>query len=701
MSDIIPNVVVSMPSQLFTLARKFQAASNGKIFIGKIDTDPTLPENQIQVYLENEDGSHIPVPQPLIINQAGFPVYNGQISKFVTVEGHSMAVYDSHGAQQHYYPNILKYDPDQLRGDLLSEHGGDNVFVGNTSISSIITKTKYTRIGNFIDGCTVNSDLECVKFGDFYYAVRNRDSLPIFVSPNSSPDESWICVGDANFGYESHSIFNFGGVDDNGITDNREAIQLAIEYMEFSGSLLFTNSSHDDRYFGINSFNPDADGKHCLIIRKPRSVNIFGGRGRNASIIYTGSENGESLLEVLSIKSDWGMRISGLGISAGDKLDFCFKGVNVWYAMCSFDGGYYGDALQDGIRLSGYMVSFKNILTDNTKNAGITICGAISEGGLYSGVSTSIVMSECFVRNAGKVGIQCLNQLWYSSFISTSVGGGFTKKDRLPLGYYFNGVKGVSLLSIGAEEIIKFLKVEQFESFELNTFQLSGVGAEDGTSYDSLIDIIGGGRLAKIGGMSILSEDILDQFDAVVKVTNPGSDARVIFTDQSIPDNRVKIIDDKPNNYRRYIEYTSWPAGKRSDRGLIRTSGMLHAPLINYPISGLSENIINKDVSFNIIGNKTVDLFSTYNAPDFTAIVSVIGGGGGNTIGEKKAIIKRINSSISLSKLNWTGDDWVISASGSSGASITTKGSDSNELYTFIINIKFTSTDKSSITFHV
>lgn len=114
MSDIIPNVVVSMPSQLFTLARKFQAASNGKIFIGKIDTDPTLPENQIQVYLENEDGSHIPVPQPLIINQAGFPVYNGQIAKFVTVEGHSMAVYDSYGAQQFSYPNVLKYDPDQF-----------------------------------------------------------------------------------------------------------------------------------------------------------------------------------------------------------------------------------------------------------------------------------------------------------------------------------------------------------------------------------------------------------------------------------------------------------------------------------------------------------------------------------------------------------------------------------------------------------
>ena len=121
--QIIPNVVVSMPSQLFTLARKFQAASNGKIFIGKIDTDPTIPENQIQVYLENEDGTTVPVSQPLIINQAGYPVYNGQIAKFVTVQGHSMAVYDSYGAQQFYYPNVLKYDPDQLRAELAGDDG--------------------------------------------------------------------------------------------------------------------------------------------------------------------------------------------------------------------------------------------------------------------------------------------------------------------------------------------------------------------------------------------------------------------------------------------------------------------------------------------------------------------------------------------------------------------------------------------------
>ncbi|MGV8577322.1 phage tailspike protein, partial [Pseudomonas aeruginosa] len=84
MAETNPSVVVSMPTQLFTLARAFKAAANGRIYIGKIDTDPTIPENQIQAYLENEDGTSVPVAQPMMIGPAGFPVYNGQIAKFTT-----------------------------------------------------------------------------------------------------------------------------------------------------------------------------------------------------------------------------------------------------------------------------------------------------------------------------------------------------------------------------------------------------------------------------------------------------------------------------------------------------------------------------------------------------------------------------------------------------------------------------------------
>ena len=127
MSDITANIVVSAPSQLFTMPRSFKAVANGKIYIGQIDTDPVNPANQIPVYLENEDGSHVQVAQPIVINAGGYPVYNGQIAKFVTVQGHSMAVYDEYNAQQFYYPNVLKYDPDQFRQIIEGQDGAYSV----------------------------------------------------------------------------------------------------------------------------------------------------------------------------------------------------------------------------------------------------------------------------------------------------------------------------------------------------------------------------------------------------------------------------------------------------------------------------------------------------------------------------------------------------------------------------------------------
>ncbi|HHR7490519.1 TPA: phage head-binding domain-containing protein, partial [Salmonella enterica subsp. enterica] len=123
MTDITANVVVSNPRPIFTESRSFKAVANGKIYIGQIDTDPVNPANQIPVYIENEDGSHVQIAQPLIINSAGKIVYNGQLVKIVTVKGHSMAIYDAYGSQVDYIANVLKYDPDQLKEQLNSPYG--------------------------------------------------------------------------------------------------------------------------------------------------------------------------------------------------------------------------------------------------------------------------------------------------------------------------------------------------------------------------------------------------------------------------------------------------------------------------------------------------------------------------------------------------------------------------------------------------
>ncbi|EGK9462846.1 hypothetical protein IO712_004919, partial [Escherichia coli] len=142
MSDITTNAVVVNPRPIFTDSRTFRAVANGKIYVGKIDTDPTIPSNQIPVYLENENGDKVQIPQPLIVNNAGKIVYNGQLAKVVTVNGYSIAVYDAYGSQVDYIPNVLGYDPDSFKDQLAGPDGASLIGYGNGTVADKFDELK-------------------------------------------------------------------------------------------------------------------------------------------------------------------------------------------------------------------------------------------------------------------------------------------------------------------------------------------------------------------------------------------------------------------------------------------------------------------------------------------------------------------------------------------------------------------------------
>ncbi|AXX02805.1 phage tail protein [Cronobacter sakazakii] len=301
MTDITANVVVSMPSQLFTMARSFKAVANGKIYIGQVDTDPVNPENQIQVYVENEDGSHVPVSQPIIINAAGYPVYNGQIAKFVTVQNHSMAVYDAYGAQQFYYPDLLKYSPDQLRAELSGPDGASLVGYGDETVKDALDNNAHK-----ID--TLRSDLSADDgfrhIGNFLNLEALRDSMPlvageiVYVASAASATATEKHYGGGYFQSFDNSTsqiaddggivivpstgtlawrrinftaydMQFWGVKPDGVTDNAEAITAAMTYMKSkTGSIRFPAGV-------VLSSQPLPIWSECTIIGAGRSVSHF------------------------------------------------------------------------------------------------------------------------------------------------------------------------------------------------------------------------------------------------------------------------------------------------------------------------------------------------------------------------------------------------------------------------------------------
>lgn len=270
MSDITANVVVSQPAQLFTLARSFKANANGKIYIGRIDEDPVNPTNQIQVYLESESGSLLPVAQPLIINAGGYPVYNGQIAKFVTVEGHSMAIYNAYGVQEFYYPNVLKYDPDQF----------------GKYAESVFKKSNYKKItdGSFQSGYVITERAQVLIDTSTNLYYQYLDELPKTVTGSDyPPDEKWVCVGKLN-GYELSDPLNWG-VEYGTTTEQKDKFQLQMDSLSKMGGGTIWLDGFIYLKDTVNVIVPDpiyVTNQANYFFKVPDNITIKSNRGYNA-----------------------------------------------------------------------------------------------------------------------------------------------------------------------------------------------------------------------------------------------------------------------------------------------------------------------------------------------------------------------------------------------------------------------------------
>lgn len=261
MSDISANLVIGMPAQLFTLARSFKANANGKIYIGLPDTDPTNPANQIQVYVENEDGSHVPVPQPIIINAGGYPVLGGQIKKFVTVQNYSMAIYDAYNAQQFYFEDVAKYDPDQFSQSLLN---GDGSLVG---IKIQPAGARHRQLNEYAD--------EMPRLTDFLVGDYVTDNLSAWQNVLNSGHKSFIVPdgvyrfsdgidipGDFRFIGNGAPILGFG-------TDDDKHYLVAGQKQNMPGASFIFSGTGTKAVISDNRSDQFSSVRYCVRLQSP------------------------------------------------------------------------------------------------------------------------------------------------------------------------------------------------------------------------------------------------------------------------------------------------------------------------------------------------------------------------------------------------------------------------------------------------
>lgn len=118
--------------------------SGGKLYIGTPDTDPKVVGNQKQVYALQENGSTVPISQPVSLSPGGTPIYNGSYVTLSVDGDYSIRIDDAFDVQEYYIPsNVPNISGEAFYFDTIAAMTAEESVVGN------VYKTKgYTVKGD-------------------------------------------------------------------------------------------------------------------------------------------------------------------------------------------------------------------------------------------------------------------------------------------------------------------------------------------------------------------------------------------------------------------------------------------------------------------------------------------------------------------------------------------------------------------------
>lgn len=216
--------------------------SNADIYVGEPDTDPEVVINQKQISVQQEDGSIIPVSQPISTGVGGYPTYNGSTVTILVDGDYSLKVLDNGGGQDYYIPSVAY--PLPLNIEKLTDYASLAAAVAaiGATEAELWIDTDDTLTGNvttpetlnlrFINGNVVDTDSytltihspENVLAGEKQQIVTTTGTL------------AFTEIGSAPIGWT-------GGVADGdgagGGTDNATAINKLVAALPFGSTLVF------------------------------------------------------------------------------------------------------------------------------------------------------------------------------------------------------------------------------------------------------------------------------------------------------------------------------------------------------------------------------------------------------------------------------------------------------------------------------
>ena len=171
---------------------KDKAVSGGVMYFGASFLDPEQPQNQRRVYLIQEDGSAIPISQPINLGSGGLPYYNGSPAKIAISGSYSWKVLDKNGEQVYYSPNTTH--------PTLANLGSMTVKEDRVTLTATQTSVTFDRVDVFLSTINVTGPLVDSRpmFRDVDYTVSDGANGTIFLT-STFPEGTIIAARENEF----------------------------------------------------------------------------------------------------------------------------------------------------------------------------------------------------------------------------------------------------------------------------------------------------------------------------------------------------------------------------------------------------------------------------------------------------------------------------------------------------------------------
>lgn len=224
--------IVRLGPEYFPESDRSRAIANGYIYVGEPSLDPTVPANQKTLSVQQENGTVVPVSQPLRTNAGGVPVYSGSPVTMIVTGAYSLLVQDSTATQVYYVPSnvtgtsTIEYS---LSADYDCDYSEAVSDIGAVNDATIKVDCACTLDSGETITSTDNIAVQIIKGGSFDGVAGGATETLNINGPLHVVGEGQIFGAniDANIGYNETALPEWWGSAGDGSTTDTTPVQEA------------------------------------------------------------------------------------------------------------------------------------------------------------------------------------------------------------------------------------------------------------------------------------------------------------------------------------------------------------------------------------------------------------------------------------------------------------------------------------------